>query len=287
MKKLTNVFVIFIIGTSISACSSSASKMTPKKLGWKIGVQAWTFREFTFFQAVNKTNQLGLHYIEAWPGQNVGGDIKGTMKWNNLNRAARRKIKRYLKKKDVKMISYGVVEPQTKAQWDSLFAFAHQMGIKNITTNVLPIAPQQEQPGRLVQLADKYHINVAIHDEPIPTHFWSPDTVLTAIQSQHSRFVGACADVGNWVRSGVHPVKALKKLEGHIIELHMKNEKTWGKPNEDIVWGKGVENIPEIVNLLYYQHFKGFIAIEDKSKPNISEIKKSLQYFKQVVTNIK
>jgi sugar phosphate isomerase/epimerase len=266
------------------ACSSSSNKLTPEKLGWKLGVQAYTFRKFTFFQAVNKAKQLGLHYIEAWPGQKAGGGIEGNMKWTNLNKAARKKIKDYLKKQRVNMIAYGVVVPHTKAQWDSLFTFAHQMDIKNITA-----APQKKHLGHIAELCKKYHINVAIHDEPRPGHFWNPDSTLAAIQAQHSPCIGAAADVGNWVRSGIHPVKALKKLKGHIIELHMKNEKTWGTPNEDVIWGKGVENMQEVVHTLYHQGFKGFIAVEYETHPenNIPEIKKSLTYFNHIVAKLK
>jgi sugar phosphate isomerase/epimerase len=284
MKKLTTILLVCIIEVSIYGCHSSSKKLTPQKLGWKIGVQAYSFRKGTFFQAVDKVEQLGLHYIEAWPGQNVGGGIKGTMKWSELDKTARQKVKKYLKKQDVNMIAYGVVAPTRKAQWDSLFAFAHEMGIKNITA-----APKRGQLEYVADLADKYHINVAIHDEPKPLHFWNPDTTLAAIRSQHNKYFGVCADVGNWVRSGVHSVKALKKLKGHIIELHMKDEKTWGKPNEDVVWGKGVENIPKIVNILYNQKFKGYIIIEYETNPtsNMPEIKKSLQYFGQIVAKLK
>jgi sugar phosphate isomerase/epimerase len=67
----------------------------------------------------------------------------------------------------------------------------------------------------------------------------------------------------------------------------MKDEKTTGQPNEEVVWGKGVENIPEMLNLLHQQHFKGFFAIENETKLNASELKKSLQYFRRLVGNLK
>jgi sugar phosphate isomerase/epimerase len=158
------------------------------------------------------------------------------------------------------------------------------MGIKIITA-----APKKEQLAHVAGLAGKYHIHVAIHDEPKPLHFWNPDSTLAAIQSQNSPYVGAAADVGNWVRSGVHPVGALKTLKGHITELHMKDEKSWGKPNEDVIWGKGVEDIPEIVSTLYHQGFKGFIAVEYETNPknNTGDIKKSLEYFNQVIAKLK
>ena len=38
---------------------------------WKLGVQAYSFNRFTFFEAIDKVQSLGLHYIEAYPGQKL------------------------------------------------------------------------------------------------------------------------------------------------------------------------------------------------------------------------
>jgi sugar phosphate isomerase/epimerase len=35
--------------------------------------------------------------------------------------------------------------------------------------------------------------------------------------------IGACCDTGHWVRSGLHPVECLKKLEGRILGFHLKD----------------------------------------------------------------
>ena len=40
-----------------------------EKLGWRLGCQAYSFRLFTFFEAIDKTASLGLKYIEAFPNQ--------------------------------------------------------------------------------------------------------------------------------------------------------------------------------------------------------------------------
>ena len=39
-----------------------------EKLGWHLGCQTWTFREFSLFEAIDKTASLGLHYIETGAG---------------------------------------------------------------------------------------------------------------------------------------------------------------------------------------------------------------------------
>ena len=52
-------------------CASSviaADTSSAEKLGWRLGVQAYTFRELTFFETVDKVHELGLKYIEMYPG---------------------------------------------------------------------------------------------------------------------------------------------------------------------------------------------------------------------------
>ncbi len=39
--------------------------------GWRLGMQAWTFNRFTFYEAVDKTASLGLDWIGAYPCQRL------------------------------------------------------------------------------------------------------------------------------------------------------------------------------------------------------------------------
>src|ERR1700753_916380 len=46
---------------------------------WKIGVQMWTFHVAgPFVKALDKVDSSGLKFIEAFPGQPLGGDMKDT-----------------------------------------------------------------------------------------------------------------------------------------------------------------------------------------------------------------
>jgi sugar phosphate isomerase/epimerase len=52
--------------------------------------------------------------------------------------------------------------------------------------------------------------------------------------------MGACADVGHWMRSGLDPLECIKKLDGHIICLHFKDLNKMGPDAHDVPWGTGV-----------------------------------------------
>jgi len=45
--------------------------------GFKIGIQMWTFRMFSFADALNKVDSAGVKNIEAFFGQELGGDMRG------------------------------------------------------------------------------------------------------------------------------------------------------------------------------------------------------------------
>lgn len=282
MRSLTQFFIVTLLSAGLFSCNSSSRPQTPDDLGWKVGSQAYTFRNFTFFEAVDKTRDLGLHYIEAYPGQKIGGSLEGVMGYK-MDNTTRNQILDYLKKQNVKLVAFGVIVPDTKAQWDSLFTFAKEMGIENIVSE-----PHPDQLPYVSQLCDKYSINVAIHNHPKPSHYWSADTLLAAIQGLSNR-IGSCSDVGHWVRSGLDPVTCLKKLKGRIIELHFKDVSANSPEAEDTIWGTGVCNVKGILEELHRQNFKGLFSIEYETHPenNIPQIKKSLDYFDKTVAELK
>lgn len=283
MRSLLQFLTAILLVTGLFSCNSGpAQEQTPSDLGWKMGTQAYTFRKFTFFEAVDKTAGLGLHYIEAYPGQTIGGDLTGTMNYD-LDSTTRQGILDYLKKQEVKLMAFGVIVPKTRVAWDSLFQFAKEMGIENIVSE-----PEPAELSYVSELCDQYGINVAIHNHPKPSHYWSPDTLLAAIQGLSSR-VGSCSDVGHWVRSGLDPVECLKKLEGRIIELHIKDVANKSPEAEDTIWGAGVNNVKGMLEELNRQHFKGLFSIEYEADPedNLSQIKESLEYFDKIVAGLK
>lgn len=298
MKQLTSLIIVTlsITGLSIFSCSgshqgnnnlksnSSARNSITKELGWKIGMQTWSLRNFTFFEAVDTVKSMGIHYVEAYPQQKIGGDLDGEMDFR-MSRSKQQKILAYLKHQGVKLLAYGVVVPKTTEEWQQVFKFAKSMGIQNIVTD-----PDPKFLGQISQLCNKYDINVAIHDNPLPyRRSRNPDTVLADILQVQNNHIGACADIGNWVRAGFDPVKSLKKMQGHIIELHMKDLQGIAVDAKDTVWGSGNCNIKNVLEELNRQHFKGLISIECESHPgkNIPQMQEDLKFFYKTIANFK
>ncbi len=278
MKK--GIFGVLLLSGCALAFAPASAKPKP---GWKIGVQAYSFRNGSFFQAVDLVRGLGLKYIEAYPGQPIGGGVKGTMDYH-MDPATRQKVLDYLQKQGVTMISYGVVDARSAADWKKIFDFAKAMHLPGIVSE-----PRDNQISMVSSLADQYHINVAIHDEPRPDHYWTPDSVLAVLPLAGKR-VGDCADIGHWAYSGLNVVDCLKKMEGRIMELHFKDvgnqEPSPGETN--VVWGTGHADIEGALKELLRQHFKGMLIIEYENNPtaNLPQIRQSLDYYHQVMDQL-
>ena len=255
-----------------------------EKLGWRLGCQAYSFKNFTLFEAIDKTASLGLKYIEAFPNQALSKDHSKIKIDESLPAAARQDLKKKLNDCGVKLVNYGVCN-LSKKENDSrkVFDFAKDMGIETIVSE-----PSEDSLEMLDKLCAEYGINIAIHNHPKPSHYWDPDIELKAFQGR-SRRIGACADTGHWVRSGLNSLESLKKLDGRIVSLHFKDLTLQG-PNapHDVPWGTGVCDVKAMLTELKRQGVKGVFSIEyeynwDNSLPEITQC---VAYFDKIAAEL-
>jgi sugar phosphate isomerase/epimerase len=260
---------------------SSAAVQTGSTAGFKLGVQMWTFKEFSFAEALDKVDSAGIKNIEAFIGQKLGGGMEGKYGFE-MSKTTREKLKNLLQKKGIQVVAMGVITPKDKGEWIKTFDLAKDLGISYITSE-----PIKTQWDLVDSLAGVYGINVAIHDHPKPNAYWSPDSVLAAIQGHPH--IGACADVGHWSRNGLNPVDCLKKLQGHIIGVHFKDIVQFDNPKAgDTVVSKGVIQFEPILAELKRQEFKGMLSIEHESNwyHNLPDVIFTKNYYDSLVQKL-
>jgi len=247
--------------------------------GWRLGVQAWTFNRFTFYEAVDKTAALGARYIEAYPGQQLSRERPNVRFYHTMPAEIKEQVKQKLAQTGVKLVNYGVVGlPNDETECRKVFDFANDMGIETIVSE-----PPAEAFDMIERLCEEYKIKVAIHNHPRPSRYWHPDKVLSVCKGRSS-WIGACADTGHWIRSGLNPVEALKKLEGRIVCLHFKDI----DEGHDVIWGTGAGNVKAMLAELDRQNFKGVFSVEyeyhwENSMPEIAEC---IRYFDRVAAEL-
>lgn len=269
----------------LSGCGSSnrghikQNQHPETKLGWQLGAQAYTFKKFTFTEAVSKIASCDLQYVEAYPQQEIGGGIQEKMDYH-MSDSSRAYLKKLLKDNNVRWLVYGVMKAKEAPEWRKIFEFAKGMGIETITCE-----PDVAMLDEISKLCEEFDIRAAIHNHASPSYYWNPETVLAAIQGQSNK-IGVAADIGHWVRSELDPVESLKKLEGKVYHLHFKdlNEKD-SKSAHDVHWGTGVNNVPEVIEELKRQKFKGMIAAEYEYNwdNNVEDVRISVDNFRKIL----
>jgi sugar phosphate isomerase/epimerase len=84
--------------------------------------------------------------------------------------------------------------------------------------------------------------------------------------------VGVCADPAAWRASGVSPVEAVRKLKGHILEVHITD-----LSNSDVA---------DVMAELKNQKFKGICAVGCPNVPAatvIDRFTKNINTFSEIV----
>ncbi len=270
------------LGTQDKEIASDIEYGKVKIKKFPFAVQCWTFRKFTFFETLDKVKDLGINYIEAYPGQKLGDEWKDARFDHNLSSDLIQKIREKLNEKGITLVSYGVVGfENNEERMEKVFQFARKMGIRTIVTE-----PAYDDFSLLEKMVKKYNINVGIHNHPEPSKYARPETVLSQVQGLDSR-IGAHADTGHWMRTGVRPVEALKLLRGRITGAHLKDLNVFGdKKAYDVPFGSGEANIHDILAELSLQDFNGFLIIEHENPAEIDNpspsIRKGIEYIESI-----
>ena len=280
MKKNLCLLISSVIMSTMAIAGDSVTAHPDPEVydGWQLGVQTWSFRKFTLFEAIDKTRSLGLNWIQAFPGQRVSDE--STAKFGpGLTPEEKDQIKAKLEDAGIGIFAFGVVPvPKGESKARELFEFAKEMQIPTIASE-----PVKEQFDLIDTLCQEYEIKLAIHNHPKPSRYWNPDTVL-AVCAGRSKWIGACTDVGHWVRSGLDPVECLRKLQGRIHDVHIKEI----DDGHDVIWGTGQGRVQGILQELHRQNYKGSFSIEYEYHwdNNVPDIRKSVAFFNSVASEL-
>jgi sugar phosphate isomerase/epimerase len=300
-KRLILLAAIFLIGAFVLMASVSSLEYGKKAAGtekekaltgsryenvrikkFPFAVQCWTFRKFSFFEALQRIKDLGITYVQPYPGQTLEKNNPELKFDHNLPDEHIDRVKIKLKELGLTLVSYGVVNfKNVDEEMSEVFAFAQKMGIRTIVTE-----PDYDDYSLIDKMVKKYRINVAIHNHPTPSKYARPETVIYRVDGFDPR-IGACADTGHWMRSGVNPLEALRVLKGRIQDVHLKDLNEFGSKNAyDVPFGEGKANVHDILAELTLQDYTGYISIEHEKKEDVDNpspaVKKGLDYIKSI-----
>lgn len=275
---LASAFILVASAMAIAVAPARAADIPGefKTGGFAAGCQSYSFNRFTAFEAIEKCAEAGGRVIEFYPGQRLCREEKDAELDHHMSDAQIEKLKAKLAEHGVKAVNYGVVWlGKDEKECRKVFDFAAKLGAYAVTSE-----PDAEALDLVEKLVKEYDIRLAIHNHPRRLknpgyRYWDPEYVLSVIRGRDKR-VGACADTGHWIRSGVKPIEALRVLRGRIVSSHLKDLNAFSPDAHDVPFGLGVAGIGELLRELERQNFAGNIAIEyehnwDGSVPEIAQ----------------
>lgn len=257
-----------------------------RKMGWRIACQLYTFRDRSFYEALEVISSLGIRCVEPCfflPLDKKRPDLKTG---ESLRPDVRKELKKRLDDKGVKMVNYYAPIDGNAENFRKIFDFAKEMGVENLVAE-----PPVEVFDKVEELCDEYKINLAIHNHPKSpdSKYWKPENVLEVCEGRGKR-IGSCSDTGHWVRSGLDPIECLKKAKPRIISMHLKDVIEVGKPEaRDVPLGTGKANYAAVLKELYAQKFRGVMSIEYEhlSDQLVPDVRKCVKFVEDFASSVK
>ncbi len=282
--------LLFTLVIGVAGFAAAEPKLPDSaKVGYfYAGCQAYTFRLFDVLTALDKIAAAGGKTVEFFPGQALSSTDK-TKFDHNTTAEQRAPVKAKLKELGLTPVGYGVVGGLGKdeAETRKVFEFCKDMGIGVVVTEPATTEPLSAAYDVIEKMVKEYDIKMAIHNHPKRPldrnyRYWDPEFVLSMVKDRDPR-MGACADVGHWVRSGIKPTDAIKLLKGRIFDSHIKDLNEFGNPKaHDLVWGTGKTDIPAVLNAYAEIGYWGPLHAEYEYnwENSLPEVKQSLEFVK-------
>lgn len=252
-----------------------------EEFGFHLSMQSSTFMDNSLVAAFERTEKLGIKNIEIALGHPMGEQWANKPFDISLTIKEQEELKTLADHHHLRIVGAGVFTTKEESDWQKIFSFAQSMEMEYILCE-----PEYEHLNLIANLADQTGIKVGIHNSLAPSNYWDPSMLRSRI-GNHSKNIGACADVGNWARERLDQIECLEYLDGKIHSLHFKDIVIGrGRSNIDnkhsgIIWGLGILDTDAILIELKRQKFKGYLTIEyDNLTPNIvNDLEESLGYY--------
>lgn len=242
----------------------------------KLGLQMYSLRAFPVDEALKYAAEAGFEQVEFYQG----------MLPVEASAAEIEAVQQKVAAHGMTLSAHGVNRFGTDRQAnEKIFQFAKAAGIKNITAD-----PDPESFDQLDDLVAEHDIRIAIHNHG-PRHRYNKVVdVLRAIDGHDPR-IGACADLGHYIRSGENPTEVVRLLKGRLYGIHLKDFAEMKDKTEGVILGKGHLDVEGIVDALIAVDFPsdGALSLEyEENKDNpIADIRQCQRIAAEAISKAK
>lgn len=247
-------------GAAGLACWSAARRALAAESGllpggFVLGIQSYTLRNYAVDEAVKQMAALGFGSVEFFAAHFP------------LNSSPQQIAAMQAKCREagVTILGHGVNHFSKDHDANRrIFEFCKQASIRNISAD-----PDEDSFGSLDQLVREFDIRIAIHNHGPGHRYDKVADVLTAIQG-HDQRIGACADLGHYIRSAEDPVKVIELLKGRLFGIHLKDFASPTKDAAGVILGRGHLDVVGVFRALKRVGFPsdGALSLEYEEHPD-------------------
>jgi sugar phosphate isomerase/epimerase len=247
-----------------------------KAAGLKLGIQIYSLRGFPVDVALDHTKNLGFEEVEFFSGM-----FPLTASDEEIQKMVQK-----VKGLGLRISAHGVNGFSKDAEANrKVFEFAKKSGIKNISA-----APTPDSMDSLNDLVKEYDIRIAIHNHGPSDRFNKVVDVLRAIEGRDPR-IGACADLGHFIRSGEKPVDVIRALAGRLYGVHLKDFAEMKESTRGVILGQGHLDCAAVFDAMIQAKFPadGALSLEYEENPKdpIEDIRQCVATAKTAMTKAK
>jgi inosose dehydratase len=266
-----------LAGTGVLAAGASSLHAIPvmpvsadKTINtFSIGMAGYTFREFTVEKTIEMMKRIGVKNLSL---KDFHMPMNSTQEQINA-------VLEKFKAAGIDVYTVGVIYMKTQESVDQAFEYAKMAGVKMIVG-----APDYVLLPYVEKKIKTYDFKMAIHNHgPDNPLYPNATDIWDHIKDLDAR-IGICIDIGHTTRDGQDPTVDIMKYKSRIYDIHIKDVDKAAKEGKTIEMGRGIIDIPKVVDTLRKIKYSGSCSLEFEKdmKDPLAGIAESIGYFKGV-----
>lgn len=248
--------------------------------GFRMALQSFTLRGYDMATALGHTQQLGIKYWEASPRHLLITTVPAEVQ----------KQRDLFSSHGITVMAYGVLKfdsDETRARKNFDFARAHSL--KAIAANP---AKDRATFDLLDKLVEEYQIPISIHNHGPGADYDKIADVVTVVKDRHP-LVGACVDMGHYLKSDEDPLDAIEQLGPRVFGVHVKDVRTLTASNGErrkvfTIVGEGDLNLKGCLVALRKLRYDRALSLEYEENPMdpLADVQQCLAFIRETIQSL-
>ena len=242
----------------------------------RLGIQLYSLRGYKLDEALKHASEMGFEQVEFYGG----------MLATNASDEEIAETKKKVANLGLSVSGHGVNKlTKDAAENRRIFEFARKLGATCITAD-----PDLDSFDSLDELVKEFDIRIAIHNHGPGHRYNKAIDVLRVIEGREER-IGACADLGHYIRSGQGAPEVIRLLKGRLYGIHLKDFAEMKDKTKGVILGKGHLNVEEVFNELQSAGFpsNGALSLEyeENEKNPLADIRECVAVAKAAMKAVR